>query len=143
MDIQATAISYNKKAILIQGSAGVGKTSLALQLIEHGALLIGDDVVEIFIKNNKLYCKSKEKLNGVAEVRGLGLVAGLKVAQPAPILCVIRLHKKLTERLPKQKTISLLYKKIPVFDFYACNTTEISVLYAIRTLLGELTLLEE
>ena len=143
MDIQATAISFKKHAILIQGPVGVGKTSLALQLIERGATLIGDDVVEIYIKNNRLYCKSKEKLKGVIEVRGLGLVSGLKVAEPALVLCVIRLHKKLPERLPKQKTISLLKKKIPVFDFYACNTTEISVLYAVRTLIGELTVLKE
>ena len=64
-EIQATAISYQKKAVLITGPAGVGKTTLALQLIERGAILIGDDVVNIFIKNNKLYCESKEKLNGI------------------------------------------------------------------------------
>ena len=143
MDIQATAVYFKKHAILIQGPAGVGKTSLALQLIERGAILIGDDIVEIYIKNNKLYCKHKEKLKSVVEVRGLGLVSGLKVAKPTPVLCVIRLHKRPTERLPKQKTILLLKKKIPVFDFYACNTTEISVLYAIRTLIGELTVLKE
>ena len=143
MNIGATAVSYQKRAILIQGPSGVGKTSLALQLIERGATLIGDDVVEIYLKNNQLYCKAKEKLKGMVEVRGLGLISGLKVAKPVPILCVIRLHKKPTERLPKQKTISLLNKKIPVFDFYACNTSEISVLYAIRALKGELTLLKE
>ena len=143
MDIQATAVSYKKHAILIQGPSGVGKTSLALQLIEHGAKLLGDDVVEIFFKNNNLYCKAKEKLKGKIEVRGLGIVGGLHVAKPAPILCAIRLHEKFTERLPKSKTILLLNKKIPIFDFYACNVTEISVLYAIRTLMGSLTLLKE
>ncbi len=142
-DIQATAISYKKQAILITGPAGVGKTTLALQLIERGASLIGDDCVNIFIKNNDLYCKPKEKLKGVIEVRGMGLVAGLKVVKDAPVLCVIRLHKKMIERLPKPKTISLLNKKIPVFDFCACNSTEISVLYAVRILMRNLILLKE
>ena len=142
MDIQATAVSYKKKAILIQGPSGVGKTSLALQLIERGATLIGDDVVEIFLKNNHLYCKPKEKLKGCIEIRGLGVIGGLKVAGPTPVLCVVRLHKKTTERLPKSKTMSLLNQKIPVFDFYACNTSEISVLYAVRMLLGEMVLKE-
>lgn len=143
MDILATAVSYQKYAILIQGPSGVGKTSLALQLIERGATLIGDDVVEVYIKNGKLYCQSKEKLKGVVEIRGLGLISGLKVAKASPVLCVIRLHKKPTERLPKNKTILLLGKKVPVFDFYSCNTTEISVLYAIGVMLGKMTLLKE
>ena len=142
MDLQATAISYKKRAVLIQGPSGVGKSALALRLIERGATLIGDDVVEIFIKNNKLYCKAKETLESSIEVRGLGIITGLKVAKSTPVLCVIRLHQKPTERLPKQKTISLLNKKIPVFDFYACNSAEISVLYAIRVLLNELSLLK-
>ena len=47
MDIQATAVSYKNQAILIQGPANIGKTSFALSLIEKGATLIGDDVVEI------------------------------------------------------------------------------------------------
>jgi len=143
VDIQTTAVSYKNKAVLIQGTAGVGKTSLALKLLEYGAILIGDDVVEIYLKNNKLYCKSKEKLKGMVEVRELGLVCGFKTAKPAPVLCVIRLHKRPTERLPKSRTISLLGKKIPVFDFCSCNEPEIRVLYAIRCLIGQMTLLKE
>ncbi len=143
MDIQATAVSYKNQAILIQGPAGIGKTTLALSLIEKGAILIGDDVVEIFIKNNKIYCKAKERLKGVVEVKGLGLIEGFKVSKSVPVLCVIRLQKKRSERLPKPKTIFFLNKKIPVFDFCACNLGEISVLYAIRSLMGEFTLLKE
>ena len=143
MEIQATAISYQKHAILIQGPSGTGKTSLALQLIERGAHFIGDDIVEVFIKNKQLYCKSEEKLKGVVEVRGLGLVAGLKVSKPAPVLCVIRLHFEQVERLPKSKNVLLLDKKIPVFDFYACETNDIQVLYAIGVLKGRFSLLKE
>ncbi|MGN0919402.1 MAG: HPr kinase/phosphatase C-terminal domain-containing protein [Alphaproteobacteria bacterium] len=143
MDIQATAVSYKNKGILIQGRAGVGKTTLALKLIELGAVFIGDDVVKIYLKNNKLYCEAKEELKGIAEVRGLGLVSGFKTAKPAPVLCLIRLHEKPVERLPKSKTKTLLNKKIPVFDFCACNASEISVLYAVRCLMGQMTLLKE
>ena len=142
-DIQATAVSYQGAAVLIQGKSGLGKTRLALQLIERGAKLIGDDCVHLFIKKNQLYCGAKENLKGVVEVRGLGLVKGLKVAKPTPVLCIVRLHKKMTERFPKDQVISILDKKISVFDFYACETNDIQVLYTIRLLKGRFSLLKE
>lgn len=143
MDFQATAVSYKNQAVLITGPSGVGKTALALRLIENGAVLIGDDIVEIFIKNKQLYCKDKEKLKGIIEVRGLGLVAGLKVARPAKVVCIVRLTAQKTDRMPEIKTMVLLDKKIPVFDFYACETNFIQVLYALKVLNKELTLLKE
>ena len=142
-DIQATAVSYAGHAVLIQGNSGVGKTTLALQLIEKGASLIGDDLVEVFIQKDRLYCRAKKNLKGVIEIRGLGLVRGLKTAEPVPVLCAVCLHTTMTERLPENRTISLLGKKIPVFDFYACETNDIRVLYAIRVLKGQLSLLKE
>ena len=142
-DIQATAVSYCGRSILIQGPSGIGKTRLALQLIERGAKLIGDDCVRLFIKKDQLYCRSPDKLLGVAEIRGLGLVKGFKVAIPSPVLCLIRLHGQPVERIPEQQKVSLLGKKIPVFDFYACETNEIQVLYAIRVLKGCFSLLKE
>jgi serine kinase of HPr protein (carbohydrate metabolism regulator) len=143
LDFQATAVSYKNQAVLITGPSGVGKTALALRLIENGAVLIGDDIVEIFIKNNQLYCKAKEKLKGIIEVRGLGLVAGLKVKSVSKIACQICLHPQKTERLPEFRTTDLMGKKIPVFDFYACETNFIQVLYALKVLNKELTLLKE
>ncbi len=143
LDFQSTAVSYKNQAVLITGPAGIGKTTLALRLIENGARLIGDDVVEIFIKNNQLYCKAKERLKGVVEVRGLGLVAGLKVKGATKIACQIRLHPQKTERLPEFQTTDLMGKKIPVFDFYACETNFIQVLYALKVLNKDLTLLKE
>ena len=143
LTIQASAVCYKNKAVIIMGAAGIGKTTLALQLIERGGTLIGDDCVKLFIKNNQLFCKPQGILNGVAEIKGLGLVAGFKVSKPVPVLCVIRLQKKKNEALPIQKTICFLNKKIPVFDFCACNSTEISVLYVIKILMNEMTLLEE
>lgn len=143
LDFLSTAISYKNQAVLITGPSGVGKTTLALHLIEKGAKIIGDDVVEIFIKNNQLFCKSKPKLKGVIEVRGLGLVSGLKVAKPTKVACLVRLHNQKTDRMPEMKMIALLDKKIPVFDFYACETNFIQVLYALKVLNGDLNLLKE
>ena len=41
--VHGTCVEINGEAILIKGDPGVGKSSLALQLIDRGALLIADD----------------------------------------------------------------------------------------------------
>jgi serine kinase of HPr protein (carbohydrate metabolism regulator) len=43
--LQATAVDVSGRAVLIEGRAGYGKSSLALALIDRGARLIGDDSV--------------------------------------------------------------------------------------------------
>lgn len=143
MDFQATAVSYKNQALLITGPAGIGKTALALQLIEKGAKLIGDDIVDIFIKNNVLFCKAKQELKGIVEVRGLGLIGQLDVSKPTKVACVIRLNSQKTERFPEAQMMDLLGKKIPFFDFYACETNFIQVLYLLRILNGELNFFKE
>ncbi len=141
--IQATAVCFKKKAILIQGPSGVGKTALALRIIDRGGTLLGDDLVDVFVKKDTLYCKGKQRLKGVVEIKGLGLVCGLKTAKACPVLCVIRLHNKKTDRLPSAHYITLCNKKIPVFDFYACEMNDIQVLYVVDILKGRYSLLKE
>ena len=42
-----TAVAIGGRALLIDGPPGSGKSSLALALIDRGALLIGDDAVHL------------------------------------------------------------------------------------------------
>ena len=42
-----TAVACDGKAVLILGEPGVGKSDLALRLIDQGAALIADDLVEL------------------------------------------------------------------------------------------------
>ena len=44
---QVRAVAIDGRALLIEGEPGVGKSSLALALIERGAILIGDDGVTL------------------------------------------------------------------------------------------------
>jgi len=41
---QATAVAINGRAVLIEGPPGAGKSTLALALIDRGAVLVGDVV---------------------------------------------------------------------------------------------------
>jgi serine kinase of HPr protein (carbohydrate metabolism regulator) len=58
--------------ILLLGDSGMGKSDLALRLIEQGSLLVSDDRSEMFIDGGKLKARAPAALAGMIEVRGLG-----------------------------------------------------------------------
>ena len=71
----ATSVSMDGIAILIEGEPKSGKSSLALSLIEEGANLISDDVTFLSLQNQKLYAKPAEKLAGALFIRGMGILS--------------------------------------------------------------------
>ncbi|HCC82764.1 MULTISPECIES: HPr kinase/phosphatase C-terminal domain-containing protein [unclassified Methylophaga] len=76
-------IHYRDKGIFIFGEAGAGKSSLALELIHHGATLIADDVVDFSLKNEHLIAHCPKLLSGLLHTRELGLMDIRKVCGEA------------------------------------------------------------
>jgi HPr kinase/phosphorylase len=60
--------------VLIKGDAGIGKSQCALELITNGHKLIADDVVELHPSNDVVVGSAPERLAGLLEVRGLGII---------------------------------------------------------------------
>lgn len=60
--------------ILIAGKSGIGKSEIALDLIERGHRLVADDVVMLTKKNNILMSSSTEMSKHFMEIRGLGII---------------------------------------------------------------------
>ena len=71
---RATCVAIGGRAILIEGSPGSGKSSLALALIDRGAVLIGDDGVSLTARGGQLHASSPPNIAGLLEVRNLGLL---------------------------------------------------------------------
>ncbi|MBN9143816.1 MULTISPECIES: HPr kinase/phosphorylase [unclassified Novosphingobium] len=88
---QATCVSIGGRAILIEGAPGVGKSSLALGLIDRGAVLVGDDGVMLCEDQDTLYALPHPNTRGLIEVRGVGLVT-MPVAERARVALMIRLE---------------------------------------------------
>ena len=71
---RASCVAIAGRAILIEGAPGSGKSSLALALIDRGAVLIGDDGVTLEVRGGKLYASPPPNIAGLLEVRNLGLL---------------------------------------------------------------------
>jgi HPr kinase/phosphorylase len=78
--IHASAVLVGARAVLIRGAAGSGKSQLALALIragESGAFpftrLVGDDRLHVDVMHARLLVRPAETLEGLIEIRGLGL----------------------------------------------------------------------
>lgn len=84
----ATCVALAGRAVLIEGAPGTGKSRLAWQLLERGAWLIGDDLIEISAAHGRLWARAPVTGKGLLEARGLGIfrLAGPGVAPVGAIL---------------------------------------------------------
>ena len=71
---QATCVAIGGRAVLIEGRPGSGKSSLALALIDRGAVLIGDDGVLLERRGERLHASPASTIAGKLEVRNIGLI---------------------------------------------------------------------
>ncbi len=60
--------------ILIAGKSGIGKSEVALDLVERGHRLVADDVVMLTKKHNILMTSASEMNKHFMEIRGLGII---------------------------------------------------------------------
>ena len=72
--IQGCMLDVRGTGILISGKSGVGKSETALGLIERGAALVADDIVQVRNIGGEIIANAPEMSRGYIEVRGLGIV---------------------------------------------------------------------
>jgi len=60
--------------VLILGESGAGKSDLALRLIANGAMLVADDRCDLFVCAGALHAGAPPTLQGMIEVRGVGIL---------------------------------------------------------------------
>ena len=72
--------------ILVVGKSGVGKSEIALDLVNRGHRLVADDSVVIKNINDKLIGKSPRNIRYFMEIRGLGIINVQQMFGPGAIL---------------------------------------------------------
>ena len=101
-NIHATSVDFDGAGILIVGKSAAGKSDLALRLIENkGALLVSDDRTDLKPLNGQLVACCPKNIEGLLEVRGVGVVRQKFKAQSVVRLVVMASEKEDVERLPR------------------------------------------
>lgn len=72
--VHGTMVDVYGIGILIAGKSGIGKSEVALDLIERGHRLVADDVVMLSKKSNVLLSSATEMNKHFMEIRGLGII---------------------------------------------------------------------
>lgn len=72
--VHGTMVDVYGIGILISGKSGIGKSEVALDLVERGHRLVSDDVIMLTKKSNILLASATEMNKHFMEIRGLGIV---------------------------------------------------------------------
>jgi HPr kinase/phosphorylase len=106
--LHASCVQLGGVGVVLLGASGVGKSDLALRLIDTGALLVADDQLRVETGPSGLLGRPAENLAGLLEVRGLGIVR-LPHCRVSPLGLVVELDvASPAPRLPEPSTYPLL-----------------------------------
>lgn len=105
-----TCVAIGERGLLIEGTPGSGKSSLALALIDRGASLVGDDGITLEVRNGTLYALPPPTTAGLLEIRGIGIVE--MPCTSAPVSLALMLASD-APRAPEPETRALAGIAVP------------------------------
>lgn len=114
---QTSAVAIAGRAVLIAGESGSGKSSLALALIDRGAVLIGDDGVNLELRAGRLFASPPPRIAGLIEVRNLGLIE-MPTAADIPAALMIRLDPGAERFIETAEQVELASASLPLIRLW-------------------------
>lgn len=105
--VHASCVSVQGRGVLMVGPSGSGKSSLALQLMGLGAVLVSDDQTILMRAGDTVKASAPPAISGMIEARGVGLLRA-QVAQSVDLVLVIDLGQTEQDRLPPARSGALL-----------------------------------
>ena len=131
----ASCVEIEGKGIVIFGPSGSGKSDLAIRLIDAGGKLVSDDYVTITNEGNVLYAYPAPNIEGMIEMRGVGLIKLSYLKISTLVLALNLVTDKDIERLPEKNTFRINKAIIPLYNF---NAFSVSAIAKIKLLLRSL-----
>lgn len=104
--LHGTCVALGEAAVLLRGAPGSGKSDLALRFLSsfggEGARLVADDQVRIRRAGEGLLASPPERLAGLIEVRGIGIVEMTYQVEARLDLLADLVAGDAVERLPRE-----------------------------------------
>lgn len=111
--LHASCVELNGTGVVLLGPSGSGKSDLALRLIDTGARLVADDQLGVARDGACLFGHPAERLAGLLEVRGFGIVKLPWCAVSRLGLAVELAPQAALPRLPEPGSYDLLGVSLP------------------------------
>ena len=110
--LHASCVALDRRAVVFLGPSGSGKSSLCLQLMAMGAVLVADDKTCVKVGESGLIAHAPKSIDGLIEARGVGLLTAQSCV--AQVALVVDLSKGESDRLPPMRHYNLLGHSIPL-----------------------------
>jgi len=136
--VPGTCIEVEGLGVIFRGPSGIGKSDLALRLIDSGACLIADDFTELAIENGILIARAPKTIRHLLEVRGIGILNSGSALQVKLGVIIDLVKPEQVERRPEDQSVEILGKHIPLFHLFPLEASgPIKVRLIVRQLKGE------
>lgn len=114
MLLHSTTVAVNRKAAVFLGPTGSGKSTLALRMISLGAILVSDDQTRFSVDGNKVVAHSIPSIEGLLEVRGMGILKA-PFQSSAEVSLVVDMTEVEEQRLPPSRDFEILGQKVSLY----------------------------
>lgn len=113
LQLHASTVVIDGKAVAVTGPAGSGKSGTALALMSRGATLLADDITWLETQGERLIALCPPTLANCIEARGVGILRA-NSAPATELQLIVDLGVVETERLPQRRKTTLLGHEIAV-----------------------------
>ena len=115
-----TTVQINHIGLLIEGSSGSGKSSLAMGLLEYAnrhktpCSFVCDDQAILNVDSGRLIATAPHSIAGLCEIHGYGVVNYPHITHTQVDLIIRLVDESLIERMARPKTCIVNSVKIPL-----------------------------